>query len=110
MTLSAHRGFRNAAMRFPASTHVPRRHALLFLIAIFIPCAVLVVLGLRTMEQERQLERKRVTEERQRLVNQVRDALLSQLEKLKLEELTTLAARGGSAGRRSPGSCRRVRG
>lgn len=84
-------------MHFPIRPYLPRRQALLFLIAILVPCAVLVALGLRTMDQERQLEAKRLTEERQRLVDQVRQELLSRLEKIKLEEVTKIAARGGSA-------------
>ena len=89
-------------MRFPVRPYLPRRQALLFLIAILVPCAVLVALGLRTMEQERQLEDKRLTEERQVLVERVRVALLSQLENIKLAEVTKMAAgRGGAdAGKR----------
>lgn len=84
-------------MRFPVRPYLPRRLALLFLIAILVPCALLVALGLRTMEQERQLEDKRRTEERQRLADQVRQGLLTRLEKIKLEEVTTITALGNSA-------------
>jgi len=64
----------------------------LFLIAILVPCLVLVVLGLRLMGQERQLEDKRRTDERQLLVVRVRQELLSLLEKLRLQEVTRAVA------------------
>ena len=49
-----------------------RRQALLFLSATLVPCAVLVVLGLRLMEQERQLEARRVADARQGLILQTK--------------------------------------
>src|SRR5262245_40708786 len=66
----------------PIWPYFPRRQALLFLIAILVPCAVLVVLGLQLMDQERQLEVKRLSEEQQRLRDQVEQELLSELEKI----------------------------
>src|SRR5437667_9976440 len=80
-------------MRF--RPYLSRRQTFLFL--ILIPCFVLVTLGLRMMEQERQLEGKRLTEERQRLIEQVSQGLLSQLEKIKLQEVTKVAARRNDA-------------
>ena len=69
----------------------------MFLIAVLIPCAVLIALGVRTMKQERQLEDKRVMDERLRLTEQVRQTLLSQLEQTKLEEVAWIAAHGAGA-------------
>src|SRR5437667_5861658 len=80
-------------MRF--RPYLSRRQTFLFL--ILIPCFVLVALGLRMMEQERQLEGKRLTEERQRLIEQVRQELLSQLEKIRLQQVTKAFALGGRA-------------
>ena len=80
-------------MRF--RPYLSRRQTFLFL--ILIPCFVLVALGLRMMEQERQLEGKRLTEERQRLIEQVRQELLSQLEKIRLQQVTKAVALGGRA-------------
>src|SRR5262245_18280129 len=75
-------------MQSPLRVYLHRRQALLFLIAILVPCVVLVVLGLRTREQERQLESKRLVEEQQLLTEQTGHSLLSELEKIKLEEVT----------------------
>ncbi len=82
-------------MDAPIRPRLPRRQAFLFLIAILVPCLVLLALGLRLMAQERQLEDRRRTEERQLLVVQVRQELLSLLEKLKLQEVTSAMASGG---------------
>ena len=47
-----------------------------------------MVLGLRTLDQERQLDSKRLVEEQQLLTEQTGHSLLSELEKIKLEEVT----------------------
>lgn len=44
--------------------HGHRRQVLLFLVAIILPCAVLVALGLRMVGQERELREKRLADER----------------------------------------------
>lgn len=80
-------------MHFPIRSYFPRRQALLFLVAILVPCAVLVGLGLRTMEQERELGRQRIEEERQRRIDEIGQQLLSHLEKIKLEEVTNASVR-----------------
>jgi signal transduction histidine kinase len=84
-------------MRLLGRYQFPRRQALLFLVAILLPCAVLVVLGLQVIEQERQLEQKRFTEERQRTLQDFRPKLLSQLENIKLQLVTQTAARHAEA-------------
>ena len=80
--------------------HRARRQALLFLVAVLVPCLVLVGLGLRLIVQERELETQRRTDERRRLVVQVRQELLSRLEQIKLGEVTNAvtSARSGSPG------------
>ena len=55
-------------MESPIHPRHPRRQAFLFLIAILVPCLVLVALGWRLMAQERQLEDQRRVEARQLLV------------------------------------------
>ena len=75
-------------MRLAVQIYLPRRQALLFLIAILVPCGVLVALALRIVEQDRQLESKRLVDERQRVIEQVRQELLSELEKIKLQQVT----------------------
>jgi len=69
-----------------------RRQVLLFLAAIALPCSVIVVLSLLMMSQQRELVEKRVAEEQRRMVNTVRDELFTRLEKIKLQEITALAA------------------
>ena len=72
-------------------SRLPRRQVFLFLIAILIPCLVLVVMGLRLMEQERQLEDKRRSDERELLVVRVREEFLAALDQMRLQELTRAA-------------------
>lgn len=69
------------------------RRVLLFLGAIVAACLVLVALGVRMIGQERQLRAKRAEEERQRRVAQVRQELLSRLERLKLGLAVTSSGR-----------------
>lgn len=73
---------------------LPRRQVFLFLIAILVPCLVLVALGLRLIAQERQLDDKRRADERLLQVAQVQQDLLSLLEKMKLQVLARAAAGG----------------
>ena len=83
-------------MDAPARPRLPRRQALLFLIAILVPCLVLVAVGLRLIAQERQLEDTRRIEQRQLLVLQLRQELLTRLERIKLQEVTSAVASGGA--------------
>ncbi len=81
---------------FPVAVAMARhqhpRIAFLLLIAIVAPCSVLVFLGLRMMQQERELVQKRLVEERQRLVLQIARELLDRLEKIRLREEGTLGS------------------
>jgi signal transduction histidine kinase len=74
------------------AAHAHRRQVLLFLAAIFLPCSVLVGLGLRMITQERELADKRLADERSRVTNQTRQTLTSQLERIALQQATALAA------------------
>ncbi len=65
-----------------APVHLKRR-LVLFLGAIVAPCLVLVALSVRMIQQERQLQAKRAEEERQRLITQIGQALLTRLERIK---------------------------
>ncbi len=69
-----------------------RRQVLLFLVAVLLPCSVLVALGVRMVAQERELSDQRLQDEQQRVVNQVHSDLLARLERIKLQEATALAA------------------
>ena len=68
-----------------------RRQMVLFLVAIIVPCSVLVALSLRMISQERELAEKRLADERQRLRSQAGQKLLALLERIKLEEASVLA-------------------
>ena len=69
-----------------------RRQVLLFLLAIVLPCAALVALGVRTIQQERELGQRRVADERRLLTREVRQALLDRLGRVTRDETTHLAA------------------
>src|SRR6516165_9361369 len=75
-----------------------KRQGLLFLIAILFPCGVLVALGLHMMDQERQRESKKLSDDRQRLFDQMRQELLSDLENIKLQQMTRLLSRNTASG------------
>lgn len=69
-----------------------RRQVLLFLVALILPSAALVGLGLRMLAQERELAESRLANEQRRAVAQIRLEILGHLERIKLEELGALAA------------------
>ncbi|MCH8254864.1 MAG: HAMP domain-containing histidine kinase, partial [Gemmatimonadetes bacterium] len=68
-----------------------RRHVLLFLVAVLLPCSVLVALGVRIVAQEHELSEQRLEDERQRVVDGVHDDLLARLERIKRRETALLA-------------------
>jgi len=68
-----------------------RRRVLLFLIAILLPCVLLVILSLRIIGQERELADTRLAEERSRWAGDVRQELLARLERIKFQEVGRLA-------------------
>lgn len=73
-----------------ASLH--RRQLRLFIVAVCLPGALLVVLGARTIVQDRQLAEKRLADHRQQLASGVARALVDRLERVKLEEAGAFAA------------------
>jgi signal transduction histidine kinase len=75
-----------------SSSH--RRQIAFFLAAVLLPCSVLVVLGLRMITQERELAEKRLADERRRMASDVRQQLLTRLERIKFAETSVMAARG----------------
>ncbi|UCG85364.1 MAG: hypothetical protein JSW71_15710 [Gemmatimonadota bacterium] len=77
-----------------------RRQVLLFLVAIILPCVVLVVLGLRMVAQERELQDNRSAEERRSLTNQLRRELSARLDRMALQEATALIADPARSDRR----------
>ena len=69
-----------------------RRQVLLFLLAIVLPCAALVALGVRTIQQERELGQRRVADERRLRTRELRQALLDRLGRVTRAETARLAA------------------
>lgn len=69
-----------------------QRQILFFVAAVLLPCAVLVALSVRMIQQERELAEKRAADDRRRIVSSMREQLLARLERLKSEEVTAVAA------------------
>jgi signal transduction histidine kinase len=69
-----------------------RRQVLLFLAAILLPCAALTVLGLRLVVQERELAKARLEDEQRRVTRELRQELVSRLERTALRQVTALSA------------------
>ncbi len=67
-----------------------RRQVLLFLVAIILPCVVLVVLGLRMVSQERELDEKRLADQRRSITTQLRQELSARLDRIALDEASAL--------------------
>lgn len=70
--------------------HGHRRRFPLFLLAIILPSAVMVILGLRMIGQEQELAEKRLHDEQLRVTGQVRQEISSRLERIALKEVTAL--------------------
>ena len=86
-------------MHLPASLArlgIPRRQGFLFLLAIVVPCLLLVGLSVRMLVQERELADKRVADERRRLAGQVRQYLLTRLDRVKLEAISKRVTTSGA--------------
>jgi len=84
------------------AAHGHRRQVLLFLVAIILPCVVLVLLGLRIMAQDRELRAKRLADERHALVGQVRQELAARLDAAALRDAPTLLSPPPGTGLRPP--------
>ena len=79
------------------AAHRHRWQVLLFLVAIILPCVVLVVLGLRMVAQERELAEKRLADGRRSLTGQLRQELSARLDRTALRQATTLRSDPGRA-------------
>ena len=70
---------------------------------------MVVVLGLRTASQERELSRKRLVEDGQRWLERVKEQLLARLEEIRSQELAVLTdAAAASRGQKYSGDCREI--
>lgn len=74
-----------------------RRQVWLFLLAIVVPSVALAWIGARLIVQETELEEGRQLAERRRVVSVVRQALVSRLERIRLQEIGALASAGFTA-------------
>jgi signal transduction histidine kinase len=67
-----------------------KRQIILFLVAIFVPAAVLIGLAGRIMYQDRELASKRAVDQRSAAVDQLRRELSSRLDAIRLQEINRL--------------------
>jgi hypothetical protein len=72
---------------------INRRQKLLFVLAILLPCAVIVALGLVLMSRERELSEKRQAEAERSRLGHFAQELLVRLERIKLQQMTIIAGR-----------------
>ncbi|MBI3048640.1 MAG: hypothetical protein HYY76_10070 [Acidobacteria bacterium] len=82
----------------PTRRRLRARQALLFVLAIGLPCVVLVALSLRMIAQERELAEKRLADERRRIAADVGQELRLRLDRLR-REATDPASPAPAAGR-----------
>ncbi len=66
-----------------------RKQIILFLITVLLPSLVLIGLTVRMIGQEKELEQKRMTEERRRIAREIGQNFLVRLESIKLQEVTS---------------------
>jgi len=74
-----------------------RRQVWLFLLAIVVPSVALAWIGVRLIVQETELAEGRQLAERRRVVSVARQALVSRLERIRLQEVSALASAGFTA-------------
>lgn len=84
-----------------------RRLIVLFVVAVLLPCAVLIVMGFRSMRQDRELAVERRAGEQARNARDMRQLLLARLEELKARHASPSAA-NPSAGTANATSVRLV--
>ena len=75
------------------SPGIDRRQRMLYLVAILLPCLVIVALGLLLMSRERELAGNRQREEERSRLRNFGQELVVRLERLKLRQMTALAGR-----------------
>ena len=70
-----------------------RRQVLLFLGAIILPCVVLVAMSVRMMAQQRELAEKCLADARSQVVRNIHQELFTRLERIALQEASSLATK-----------------
>ena len=74
------------------------RQILLFLITVIIPSLVLIILTWHVIAQQRELDEKRLVDERQRMTKEISQKLLVKLEEIKLNEMSAMISGQKSIG------------
>src|SRR2546428_7948525 len=105
MTITGHnrtgQDYNNAYPVFPGCLMHQRSHRrriVLFLVAIVVPSLVLIVLSLRMIGQERELTEKRLLDEQHRRTSELRQELLTHLERIKLKQIRVQATQTNDIG------------
>ena len=73
-------------------TRIRYKQILLFLIAVVLPSAVLILLTWRMIGQQQELSDKRQADDRRRLAREIGQKLLVRLEELKVHEVSAVAS------------------
>jgi signal transduction histidine kinase len=73
-------------------SQLSRRHPLLLVAALAVPCLVLMVLGIQIIGKERELAIRRLDDEPRRVIAQITGELMTTVERIKLDEAGRLAA------------------
>jgi len=87
---------RGLVMKRSNTTMRTRNHhkqVLLFLIAVVLPSTVLTVLTWHMIGQQKELNEKRLADERRRMATEIGQKLLVRLEDIKLHEVSATASR-----------------
>ena len=74
-------------------TSFQRKHVLLFIIAIVLPSSLLVILSWRMLDQQAELDEKRLVESRARCAADITREMRAKLEQIKLQEVSVAAHR-----------------
>ena len=74
-----------------------RKQVVLYLLAVILPCAVLVAVTFRMIRQEQELAHRTAAEECSRLAREIGDSLLARLHSIKLQEVDVLVKGEGLA-------------
>ena len=78
-------------------SQLSRRHPLLLVSALAVPCLVLMVLGIQIVDKERELAVRRLADEPRRLADRIGSELMASVERVKLDEAGRLAASSSAA-------------
>jgi len=78
-------------------SQLKRRHPLLLVSALAVPCVVLMILGMQIVDKERELAVRRLADEPRRVIERVTSELMTAVERIKFGEAGRLAASSAAA-------------